>query len=478
VALHSPVVKALERPERFALATPLEAALAAACDRRPAARVESPLLEQRPVRAIGGFLLLSALAHVGIAGLMPSATEAPRATLSVRLDERRPLVPGEGPRTSGGREADSPASELEPGGARAVRHNVDASDPGVGGDARGAVEIVLLVPHDDVVTLTDAPWNALGPSQTSRIDVARDRATFEDRRATPHPDDDPFVASGSGEHPERRTPSERDAALGARRAPRARSAGALASAATSSPPTPGPAAAALAPTSEAAEGVPERAERGAPSDSPGTGIAGGEGSRPSESARVALGRPAVDLGSASTLAEERGRTRDDVDAELHAGRTAESFVESSRRAGEWAADAEGGRDAAGPVGIGGGSREGGRARALGTGDGGFESLESDPRYRRWVLAANRRVSDAMVWPRARLVAMDQGTSVFRVRFRRDGTLADRPQLIRSSGFDDLDRAAAEAIAAAHFDPVPPELGVGRDEITVTLTSQWWNPMVR
>ena len=67
---------------------------------------------------------------------------------------------------------------------------------------------------------------------------------------------------------------------------------------------------------------------------------------------------------------------------------------------------------------------------------------------------------------------------FRVRFRRDGTLAARPLLSRSSGFDDLDRAAAEAIAAAHFDPVPPELGVGRDEITVTLTSQWWNPMVR
>jgi TonB family protein len=84
----------------------------------------------------------------------------------------------------------------------------------------------------------------------------------------------------------------------------------------------------------------------------------------------------------------------------------------------------------------------------------------------------------MVWPRARLVAMDQGTSVFRVRFRRDGTLASRPELIRSSGFDDLDRAAAEAIAAAHFDAVPPELGAGRDEITVTLTSQWWNPMVR
>jgi TonB family protein len=472
------VVQALERPERFAAATPLESALLAACDGRRVAPAAPVRIEQHRLRAIGGCLLMSALVHAGIVGLMPSATVASPIAVSVRLDARLPLVPGEGPRTHGGREADSPASELEPGGARAVRHNVDASDPGVGGDARGASEIVLLVAHDDVVTLTDAPWNALGPSQTSRIDVAPDRATSEDRRATPRPEDDPFVASGPGEHPERRTPSERDAARGARRAAPASTAGALASAAPSSAATPGPASGALAPESEAAEGTLGRTERGASSDSPGVGIAGGEGTRPSESARVALGRPAVDLGSAATLAEERGRTRDDVDAELHAGRTAESFVESSRRAGERVADGAGGRAAPGPVGSGGGSREGGRARALGTGDGGFESLESDPRYRRWVLAANRRVSDAMVWPRARLVAMDQGTSVFRVRFRRDGTLAARPQLIRSSGFEDLDRAAAEAIAAARFDPVPPELAAGDDELTVTLTSEWWNPMVR
>lgn len=428
------------------------------------------------MRALGGFAALSAFAHACVVWLMPALMPSPSHPIVVRLEERAPLVLGEGPGTTGGRVADTAAAHLTPGGAEPT-DNVDATDPGVGGDGLGATELVNLVPHDDEVTLTDAPWNAVGPSQTSRIDVADDRATFEDRRATPHPDDDPFVASGPGTHRERRPVAAIDPAEGARRAPMASTAGAVATLSTAASELGGEGDGSAA-RSEGAEGIAHRTELGAPSDSPGVGIADADGHRASESARVALGRPAVDPGTASTLAEEHGRTRDDIDAELHAARPSESFVESSRRAGEREGDGEGGRAARGPAGSGGGAREGGRARALGTGDGGFESLESDPRYRGWTLAANRRVSDEMVWPRARLLAMDQGTSVFRVTFRRDGTIVGDPRLIRSSGFYDLDQAALRAILAVHFDPIPPELGSGRERITVTLTSRWWNPMVR
>src|SRR5690606_30344047 len=89
------------------------------------------------------------------------------------------------------------ASPVTPGGAEAAQ-NVDARDRGRGGDRSGADQVVLLLPRADPITLSDAPMNALGVGQTQRIDTARDRATAEDRRATPNPADDAFLASGSG----------------------------------------------------------------------------------------------------------------------------------------------------------------------------------------------------------------------------------------------------------------------------------------
>lgn len=434
-----------------------------------ARHVETPPEKMKSSALPWGFAGLSLSVHLVLVLLVPPAVAPtsvrarPTAELPVRL------VPGEGPATTGGSVPDTEASRLTPGGAHALDQNVDAPDPGVGGDGWGAIEVVLLVPHEDAITLTDAPWNAIGPSQTSRIDVADDRATFEDRRATPHPSDTPFVASGPGEHAERRPVATLDAREGARIAPSPSTAGMRTDAREGVGDG----------STETHVGALDRERTGAESDSPGVGIVGGEGARSSEAARVATGRPAVDPGTASTTAETRDRTRDDTDAELLASRLLESFVESSRRAGAREGEGVGGRDTPGAPGSGGGREAGGHARALGTGDGGFEALDtSDARYRRWLLDEQRRLDRAMVFPRARALAMDQGTSVFRVTLRRDGSMVGSPRLIRSSGFSDLDAAARVAIESGSFAPLPEEIAPGSERVTITLPLEWSNPMVR
>src|SRR5690606_20917864 len=215
--------------------------------------------------------------------------------------------------------------------------------------------------------------------------------------------------------------------------------------------------------------------------SPGVGILGGEGTRRSEAAHVAHARPPVDRGPAATQSDAIDpRIRDEDDAELLARSMMQGWVESTTRSGPRAGEGSGGVGGGGTAGSGGGTREGGRAASYGPGDGRFDALDtSDARYRRWFLASRRRVHDALRFPRERALAMDQGVSIYSVVVRRDGTLASPPHLVRSSGFDDMDRAALAAIReATPFAPLPDDLAPERDELRIRLPIEFSNPMVR
>lgn len=429
----------------------------------------------RPARAMLSGAAVSLLAHLALAWLIPRLASAPRdatphapeeIALDVRFEEAGDGAPVRVPGS---------ATPLEPGGAD-PDHNVDARDRGQGGDRTGAHAVILLRPRADEVTLSDAPLNALGIGQTQRIETARDRATREDRRATPSPADDPFLASGEGEHRERRPLARTDAAPGARVAPEAGTRGApVAGAPELALGTAGPR------TGGSRTGAPTIEESGAETDSPGRGIIGGEGTRASESARVARGRPTVDEAAAATPSETRdARVRDDVDAELLAARMVQSVVESTRRSGEQEGEGRGGAHGLGVPGTGGGRREGGRARALGPGEGSWDALDTgDARYRRWFVETRRRIESALVFPRERMLRMDQGTSVVELLVRRDGTLARAPRVIRSSGFDDLDGAAIAAIRrAVPLSPLPDDLAPGRPSLQIRVPIEFSNPMVR
>ncbi|HJL14654.1 MAG TPA: TonB family protein, partial [Sandaracinaceae bacterium LLY-WYZ-13_1] len=125
-------------------------------------------------------------------------------------------------------------------------------------------------------------------------------------------------------------------------------------------------------------------------------------------------------------------------------------------------------------------REGGRATSHGPGDGRYAALDtSDRRYRLWFVRNRRRIHDALEFPRERALRMDQGTSIYRVVVRRDGTLAGTPHLVRSSGFDDMDRAALSAIRhATPFSPLPEDLAPELERIRLLLPIELSNPMVR
>ncbi|MFO0680654.1 MAG: energy transducer TonB [Sandaracinus sp.] len=424
--------------------------------------------ERDLTRAYASFALLSLLVHVGAVSIVPAFAPSPAAArepVVVEVD----LTAGDGTTEDlvGAALRDTPAAQATPGGATSIQ-NVDADDRGRGGDGIGASHVLLLLPTDAPLTLTDATMNATGIGQTQRIDTARDRASWEDRRATPSPDDDPFLASGHGPHRERRPVAATDAAEGATRAPDAATAGGASPERTGDTPR------------LARAGLEGRTAPGAVADSPGTGILEGEGTRASEAAAVAHGRPEVDLGPAATTTEERDRPRDDQRSEQLATAPSRSLVEATERSGASVGEGVGGIAAEGPTGSGGGAREGGHALARGSGPGPFDALDThDPRYVQWLRALHQRVDRVLEFPRARQLAMDQGTSVFRLVVRRDGSLDAPPRLIRSSGFTDLDTAARTALdRSLPLDPVPSGLFVGRAQIEITVPIEFWNPMAR
>lgn len=433
--------------------------------RRPASS-RRPSGGRDATRALAGFALVSLLVHVGLVAMVPQAIGA-LAALPAPTSYEVDLAAGDGTLHDGIVLPGTPASRPLPGGADSIQ-NVDADERGGGGDVTGAAAVLLLLPTDAPLTLTDATLNATGVGQTQRIDTAHDRASFEDRRATPTPREEPFLASGAGPHPERRTVARIDAAPGAERASSAATAGSA------------------SPTREGDEPLEPRAglaDRTAPAadhDSPGVGILGGTGERASEAAAVATGRPEVDLGPAATTTDVRDRPRDDTRSEQLATAPSRSLVEATQRSAPTVGDGAGGVATGGPAGSGGGVREGGHALARGDGPGPFRALDtSDPRYVTWLRALRRRVDDVLEFPRARQLAMDQGTSVFRLTVRRDGSVVGDPRLIRSSGFTDLDAAARVALdRALPLDPVPAGLFAGRAQVDVTVPIEFWNPMAR
>jgi hypothetical protein len=126
---------------------------------RRASRPRDPA-RRDATRALATFALVSLLAHVGAVWVVPSIAARVGAPLPVTYEID--LQPGDGtPRDDGIALADTPASRTIPGGADSPQ-NIDADDPGRGGDGVGASAVLLLLPTEAPLTLTDATWNATG----------------------------------------------------------------------------------------------------------------------------------------------------------------------------------------------------------------------------------------------------------------------------------------------------------------------------
>lgn len=447
-------------------------------------------------------LATSVLTHATIAFLLlriPSHVTASSPTYEIELsvDERgggAPTATGE----DGERALHNLHERLVLGGPTSAQ-NVDDFERGQGGDGVGVTDAVRLASQADDITLQDSPMTTVGVAQAQRIRTANDRATEESRRATPNPSNTPFLASGHGEHRERRRVAEVDPREGAPRATPAALAGAAslrrssnslatdqhvdgmivfvgAADASHMQPQNSPTAAVSGTTADGSE-----MRVGDARSSVGRGIQDGRTERESDAARVANGRPPVDQAHAATQTPWRsGEVRDNQDAELLAARMLQSMVDSSQRSGARAGVGNGGVGGGGAAGVGGGGEAGGRAHSYAPGAGHAGALDThDSRYRMWMLELQGRVAQALSFPRARQLAMDEGQSVFHVFVRRDGTLAQAPRLVRSSHFDDLDNAASAAIQhSAPFSPVPADVASGVDVLRITVPVNFSNPMVQ
>lgn len=417
-----------------------------------------------PRASIGWALCASALLHFG--GVV-ALSDVERARPLPRSDTARGFVTDFEPIFRGPETGSTPRPTVEkvvvsPGGKRVTGALDQQAPEGRGGEQATREPSALLFSFVSPLTLQDTELNNLAENQVQRIRTSRERSTLEQRRASPNPADAVLLVSGQGGHQERRQQARRDAAEGAPRKLEASAASELA---------------------PALEGSGERiaqSARVAAQRKPAQGIARGVGHTSTRAAKVTFARPNVDRGRAATPAEQLDPSvRDDVDAELLAAKLQRSFVDTSVQRAQLEGAGHGG-NALDPRALGTrGQGSGAQARPYAPGSGSFDVLDtSDARYLRWFTQQRARVQEELVFPRARAIAKDQGTSLYRVELRRDGGLSGAPRLIRSSGFPDFDKAAAVAIERAlPFAPLPAELAPALTRIGLLIPVAFSNPMV-
>ena len=94
------------------------------------------------------------------------------------------------------------------------------------------------------------------------------------------------------------------------------------------------------------------------------------------------------------------------------------------------------------------------------------------RYARYVLEIQNRVHNAVVFPRNLLIRLEQGVTIVSFVVGADGRVIDGPRVVKSSGFDDFDRAALQGVRrAAPFPPMP-------FVVPVSATITFENPVIR
>lgn len=336
-------------------------------------------------------------------------------------------------------------SPVERSGGYHSAAGLDTGLPGEGASADGEQIVRLASDRHDVMIQTRAR-NAHSVDQLQRIKTGR-RTSPLHRRATPNPAQGRMVITGRGRLHQRLDHSPHRTGRGQREAPARRHLG-----------NASPAPAGHQPPRPSGKGFSRSAARESHA-------------KPA----IARQRPDLEAGLASTFAQKRGRVNDDRNAERLAAQAREGWMQASPAMGPTRDHGPG----AGMEKPGQGNRgtySGARAQAFGNGAGPVRSFDRNPEYMRWFSELKRRVVRHLKFPRARLVAMDQGTSVHRFVVLNDGRLRAPPKLIRSSGFRDLDRASARAIAEASPLPQTPRGLTDSGTLEVTLRIEHSNPM--
>ena len=106
-----------------------------------------------------------------------------------------------------------------------------------------------------------------------------------------------------------------------------------------------------------------------------------------------------------------------------------------------------------------------------------EARTRERAYNRYLREIGARINDALIWPRALAIRLEQGETVVRFVVLPDGTLGDGVRIVKSSGFTEFDQAALEAVRkASPFSPTRPSGRAGPVPITMPVTFS--NPVIR
>ena len=355
------------------------------------------------------------------------------------------------------------------GGATIAR--VDTGTAGRGGQATGA-RAVNLAALDEDLRLSPDLLSRLDRDQHQRLKTAAVRTTHEDRRATTNPMEVTFLATGTGEHQERRPNAATDPSRGSLVAPRPASVLGGSPGSHELEPFEGPAAS------------PGAARRGQLVASPGIGVRDGEaGTKHSQGARIAQGRPSVAEGKPTVTAALRGRANDTVDSDQEVASIVQSAVHASF-AGGLAGEGRGGSNGpASDPGAGGTHGRGSTSRTMGSGDGDvFDWYTTDPMLLPYFRKIHAKVDPLWkdAFPKSAMLELKQGTVILEFTIASDGSARVTWPPVRPSGIDEFDKNCADAIRrASPFEPIPAALReMGRTNLRIRAPFVAKNPIVK
>jgi TonB family protein len=336
------------------------------------------------------------------------------------------------------------------GGATVAR--IDTGSPGAGGDVTGA-RATNLAAMNDQMKLDQDLLSRLDRDQVQRLKTAARRTTHEDRRATTNPMELTFLATGKGEHAERRPDSPADPSRGSLVSGAAAVIGGHVGSSSEDDAT--------APGSS-----PGAARAGQLFGSPGVGVRDGQtGSDHRRAARIAFARPSVAEGPPTIPGIWNGRPNDTVDSNQEVTNTVRSLVHASVAGGLQGEGRGGSGSSAADPGAGGGTAaRASVASPLGSGDGELIDWNTnDPMLLPYFRKIHAKVNPlwANAFPRSAMLELKQGTVIIEFTIAADGTAKVSWPPVRPSGIDEFDRNCADAIRrASPFEPLPAALREG------------------
>lgn len=352
---------------------------------------------------------------------------------------------------------------------------VDTGSSGAGGDRTGA-RATNLAASDDQMRFEMDPMSRLDRDQVQRLKTADHRSTRDDRRATTHPMELTFLATGKGERPEHRPDSTTDPSRGSMRSKRASVVGGQQGSRASE-----------VESMESYDPVSTvGAERsGQLLGSPGVGVRDGKvGPVHRVEARAASARPSVSEASPTIPGALKGRPNDTIDSEQEVSSVLRNLVHASF-AGGLPGEGRGGSGPSSfdPAAGGEAARGGSMARPLGTGDGELVDWNtSDPLLVPYFRTVHAKVDPlwAHAFPKSAMAELRQGTVIIEFSIAADGTASVRWPPIRPSGIDEFDRNCAEAIRrASPLPPIPAALKAsGRTTLTIRAPFAANNPIIK